>query len=64
MYEQLPMIALVEARARLGPCEMRLRMLLPPYPALGCGTLRALRVSEQNEIVEIVAGYDAYERLG
>jgi hypothetical protein len=41
---------------------------LPPYPALGVGTLRVLRVREesapgQTPQTEIIAGYDRYERL-
>ena len=63
MLDELPMTALVETRAILGPRAVRLRMLLPPYPALGCGVLRALRITEQSEIIEIVAGYESYERL-
>jgi hypothetical protein len=63
MLDELPMTALVDARAMLGDRAMRLRVLLPPYPALGCGVLRALRISETNEFVEIVAGYESYERL-
>lgn len=63
MLDELPMTALVEARALLHDCKLRLRMLLPPYAALGCGILRALRTSEQNDVVEIVAGYEAYERI-
>jgi hypothetical protein len=38
-------------------------MLLPPFPALGCGALRALRVCERNNVLEIVAGYESYEKL-
>lgn len=57
------MTALVQARAMLRDRVVRLRMLLPPYPALGRGTLRALRVGECGEQIEIVAGYDEYERL-
>jgi hypothetical protein len=63
MLDELPMTALVEARAMLAGRAMRLRMLLPPYPALGCGVLRALRVSEQGDMLEIVAGYETYERV-
>ena len=63
MLEDLPMMALVDARAIVGDRPIRLRILLPPYPALGCGTLRALRIAEEGERVEIVAGYESYERL-
>ncbi len=41
---------------------VRLTLLVPPYPALGIGSLRVLRVRE-GDAIEIVAGYDRYERL-
>lgn len=41
----------------------RLHVLRPPYPALGLGTLRVLRIRERAGVTEIVAGYDGYERL-
>lgn len=63
MLDELPMMALVDARARLGKQPIRLRLLLPPFPAMGCGVLRALRVCERNGFLEIVAGYESYEKL-
>ncbi|HMD01920.1 MAG TPA: hypothetical protein VKG44_03040 [Candidatus Baltobacteraceae bacterium] len=53
----------VAARAILADRPLVLRLLRPPYPALGVGTLRVLRVSEAEGLTEIVAGYDRYERL-
>jgi hypothetical protein len=55
-------------RAALAERALVLRVLLPPYPALGVGTLRVLRVREesapgQTPQTEIIAGYDRYERL-
>jgi hypothetical protein len=68
MLDELPMTALVDARAMLlatrTDAPLQLRFLVPPYPALGCGVLRALRVREVGGVLELVAGYDAYERLG
>jgi hypothetical protein len=52
-----------EARAALAGRALRLRMLLPPFRALGVGTLRVLRVSERDDHVELTAGYDRYERV-
>ncbi|MBV8727072.1 MAG: hypothetical protein JO233_04745 [Candidatus Eremiobacteraeota bacterium] len=44
---------------------MKLSILHPVYPALGCGTLRVLRVRESaDQTMEIIAGYDSYERIG
>jgi len=52
-----------EARALLGGRPLRLLVLRPPYPALGVGVLRVLRVAERDPVCEIVAGYERYERL-
>jgi hypothetical protein len=50
-------------RALLRDRTLTLRLLLPPYPALGVGVLRVLRVAERDAGTEIVAGYERYERL-
>ena len=46
---------------------LRFRVLLPPYAAVGTGTLRALRVAaltgEHDGAWELLAGYDGYERI-
>lgn len=62
--ESLALMPLVDARARLGAADVRLRLLRPAFPALGLGTLRVLRARERDGVTEIVAGYDGYARLG
>ena len=57
------MLPEVEARALLGGRRSTFRVLRPPYPALGTGTLRLLRLVERDGYVEITAGYDGYERI-
>jgi len=57
------MVAERRARAMLAPRRLRLQMVVPPYPALGIGTLRVLRVRETGDAAEITAGYERYERL-
>jgi hypothetical protein len=52
-----------EARAKLGDAPLRLRVLRPPYPAIGRGVLRVLRVRE-GDACELIVGYDGYERIG
>lgn len=50
---------------------LRFCLLGPVYPALGCGKLRVLRVrpvdagaqAPQAETIEVIAGYESYERL-
>jgi hypothetical protein len=59
----LTLLPEVEARAALAGRDLTLRILRPPYAALGTGSLRVLRVRERGECTEIVAGYDGYERL-
>jgi hypothetical protein len=53
-----------EARAAFGDARIALRMLVPPWPALGVGQLRVLRVRDLAEAgIEVTAGYDTYERV-
>ena len=60
----------VEARRALG-AAIAFSLLRPVYPALGCGKLRVLRVTPSKEdasdqptpALEIVAGYESYERI-
>jgi hypothetical protein len=59
----LTLLPLVEARAALAGRDLVLRVLRPPYPALGTGTLRVLRVRDAAEKTELIAGYDGYERI-
>ncbi|MFY9780530.1 MAG: hypothetical protein WAJ85_08470 [Candidatus Baltobacteraceae bacterium] len=59
----LTLLAEDEVRRALAGRTLVFRLLAPPYPALGVGTLRALRVVERGEAAEVVAGYERYERL-
>jgi hypothetical protein len=67
MTADLAMLPLGAALGALGDRPIRLRMLTPPYPALGAGALRCLRVGqgsgEHDGALEVIAGYDRYERL-
>ena len=64
MHETLTMLPEVEARRRLAGVPVTLAILRPPYPALGVGALRVLRVRETAPAgLELTAGYDNYERL-
>jgi hypothetical protein len=64
MHETLTMLPEVEARRRLAGVPVTLTVLRPPYPALGVGALRVLRVRElAAQRLELTIGYDNYERL-
>jgi hypothetical protein len=55
----------IDARAMLGDRPLRMRVLTPPYPAIGTGTLRCLRLRAPSDAGawELVVGYDGYERI-
>jgi hypothetical protein len=53
----------VEVRRLLAGRDLTFRLLAPPFPALGAGVLRVLRVADRGASTEIVAGYERYERL-
>lgn len=61
--DQIGMMPFVEARRLLGALPIDLCVLTPPYPAIGSGRLRVLRVREAGGRYDIVAGYESYERL-
>jgi hypothetical protein len=47
----------------LDGAELTLTVVAPPYPVLGCGMLRAVRVSQAGDAVHLDVTYDDYERL-
>jgi hypothetical protein len=64
MHEALTLLPEVEARRRLDGAALTIAVLRPPYPALGVGALRVLRVREHAvNGLDLVVGYDNYERL-
>jgi hypothetical protein len=67
MTSDLIMLPWTSARAALADRVVRLRVLTPPYPALGVGTLRCLRIvplqGRHDGAWELTVGYDRYERL-
>ena len=64
--EDLVMLPWTSALAALADRPVRLRLLTPPYPCVGVGTLRTLRVAPLGGALdgawELVAGYERYER--
>jgi hypothetical protein len=59
----LVMLPWVDARRRLGSREFAVRVLAPPYPAIGGGELRVLRVRENGAApLDVVCGYERYRR--
>ena len=64
--EDLVMLPWTSARTALEGRPLRVRVLAPPYPALGVGTLRALRVvplaGRDDGAWELTVGYERYER--
>ena len=62
-FEHLVLMPEIDARRALADTRLTLRMLRPPYPAIGRGRLRVLRVREHDDAIELLAGYEGYERL-
>jgi hypothetical protein len=52
----------VDARAALAGRPVRLVVLAPFGSWLGVGTLRVLRAKERAGCVELVCGYESYQR--
>jgi hypothetical protein len=52
----------VHARAALAGRRVRLSVLAPVGDWLGRGTLRVLRTTERDGAIELVCGYESYER--
>jgi hypothetical protein len=63
MISDLVLVSEVEARALLSGRNVALRMLLPPYPAIGLGKLRVVRVRERSDVTELLCSYEGYERI-
>jgi hypothetical protein len=60
----LVLVPWAEARAALAGHPLALRVLTPPYPAIGAGELRVLRVRERTgEPLDVVCGYERYRRI-
>lgn len=62
-HDDLVMLPEVQARRALGRQPLRLRVLAPVGGYAGRGALRVLRVRGGAERLEIVCGYEGYERL-
>jgi hypothetical protein len=65
--DDLALLPWTQARVALADRPLRFRVLTPPYPAVGIGTLRALRVialaGEHDGAWELLAGYEGYDKL-
>lgn len=60
----LVLLPWTQARRLLDEQPLAFRVLAPPYPAVGGGTLRVLRVRRRPDApLEIVCGYERYRRL-
>jgi hypothetical protein len=62
--EDLVLSREVEARRVLRERAAHFLLLAPHGSWIGCGALRVLRTkTQENELVEVVAGYESYQRL-
>jgi hypothetical protein len=61
--EELLMLPYRQALERIGAGDVHLKVIAPPYPALGVGTLHVVRVTHDDKKTVLDATYDDYERL-
>ncbi|HTU70564.1 MAG TPA: hypothetical protein VMF11_09620 [Candidatus Baltobacteraceae bacterium] len=52
----------VQARAILGAARVHLSVLAPVGGWLGIGALRVLRATERDGEIDLVCGYESYDR--
>ncbi|MGA9945277.1 MAG: hypothetical protein WBE79_09440 [Candidatus Cybelea sp.] len=60
MNEELILAPEVQARRVLRDRRIRLQVLVPHGPWIGCGILRVLRVKMNESDVELIVGYESY----
>jgi len=58
----LTLVPEVEARKLLGDRRLHVTVLAPVGAALGVGVLRVLRTIEREDCVDLVCGYESYDR--
>jgi hypothetical protein len=61
--QDLVLMPETQARRALSGQKMLLRVLAPVGAYAGCGTLRVLRMRPHGDAVELVCGYEAYDRI-
>ena len=61
-HDDLINLPYATALERLRGRDVYLRVLAPPFPGIGVGTLRVVRVEEKDGGIELVVTYDDYER--
>ena len=62
-HEELINLPYLTALERLHGREVYVRVLAPPYPGIGVGTLHVVRAEDKDGGIELVLTYDDYERL-
>ena len=63
-FTDIQLTPLFEAIRRLQDSEIRLKMLMPPWPCEGLGQVRVARAQQSEDgRLELVATYDGYVRI-
>jgi hypothetical protein len=60
--DSLTLLPEVDVRRALAGRILTFTLLAPPYPAIGVGALRVLRIVEREGAADVIAGYERYER--
>jgi hypothetical protein len=62
-HAELLLVPYTRAIEMCAGLAITLTIIAPPYPALGRGTLRVVRATEEGSALHLEATYDDYERL-
>lgn len=62
-HDELINLPYITALERLHGRDVHLRVLAPPYPGIGTGTLHVVRAEDKDGGIELIVTYDDYERL-
>ncbi len=63
LHEELLLLTYPRVLERLSGKDVRVNVVTPPYPAIGSGELRVVRVSEEGAATVLDLSYEHYDRL-
>lgn len=63
LQETVLLLSYTRALEQLAGKDVHVHMVTPPYPCIGVGELRVVRVQEEAGVTTLDLSYDNYERL-
>lgn len=63
LQEKLALLPYSRALEQLAGSDVRVSVVVPPYPSIGVGDLRVVNVHEEDGVIQLDLSYENYERL-